>query len=216
MKISAYNISLSLLKESETELVRLWRNDERIQSFMIKKVEISREMQTAWFQRVDNEHNYFFLIQSGDKNAGLINISGINFEEGTAYTGLFIADPAFIGSSVSVSASLTLLDFFFTVFPLTKLFAQVRSDNQNAIGYNRSLGFEITEKREDHMLLSLSRNDYFKGAEALRKAAAGLYGDTILCSMEAEDLDKRPLLAKLIRKYASEKSEDRKIIFAGS
>src|ERR1035438_2409962 len=129
-------------------MVRLWRNDQKISQFMFYKGEITPQMQREWFTSIDNEQNFFFIIQYKNEPVGLINISSIDWENKTAYSGLFIYDEKFWGSDVPVMASLAMLDVFFLLFNIQSVYAKVKGNNTVAHNYNSSLGFSRTKKIE--------------------------------------------------------------------
>src|SRR5580692_8339110 len=118
MKITRYGITLERLQPAQSEMVRRWRNDPKIQQFMFYKGEITPAMQQEWFTAMDNEQNFFFVIIYNAVAVGLINISSIDWENKTAYTGLFIYDEKFWGSDVPAMASLAMLDVFFLLFDI--------------------------------------------------------------------------------------------------
>ena len=54
MLISGYNIQLTLLKESNLEMVRLWRNMAEVKEYMEFREHISSSKQKKWFKELDN------------------------------------------------------------------------------------------------------------------------------------------------------------------
>jgi len=148
MRITRYGVTLERLQQEQTELVRQWRNDQKISRFMFYKGEITKEMQLEWFDSIDNEQNFFFLIHLKNVPVGLINISSIDWENKTAYTGLFIYDDKFLATDTPVMASLAMLDIFFLLFDIQSVYAKVKGNNQTAHNYNSSLGFSRTKKIE--------------------------------------------------------------------
>ena len=148
MRITRYGITLERLQQEQTEMVRQWRNDQKIAGFMFYKGEITEKMQQEWFSSIDNEQNFFFLIHLKNKPVGLINISSIDWENKTAYTGLFIYDDKFLATDTPVMASLAMLDVFFLLFDMQSVYAKVKGNNKAAHNYNSSLGFSRTKKIE--------------------------------------------------------------------
>lgn len=180
MKISRYGITLERLQQEQTELVRQWRNDQKISRFMFYKGEITREMQQEWFDSIDNEQNFFFLIYLKNVPVGLINISSIDWENKTAYTGLYIYDDKFLATDTPVMASLAMLDVFFLLFDIQSVYAKVKGNNKAAHNYNSSLGFSRTKKIEyglgyEYML---QKEIYLLETKQLRNAAIRLKGNT--------------------------------------
>lgn len=179
MKISRYGITLERLKKEQIDLVREWRNDSKIAQYMFYKGEITAAMQQEWFESIDNEQNFFFLIHYKNSPVGLINISSIDWENKTAYTGLFIYDDKFLASDVPVMASLAMLDVFFILFDLQSVYAKVKGNNKAAHNYNSSLGFNRTKKIE-HALgyeYMLQKEIYLITTTHLRNIAIRLKGN---------------------------------------
>jgi hypothetical protein len=50
---------------------------------MFYKGEITPQMQDEWFESIDNEQNFFFLIYHKQQPVGLINISSIDWDNKT-------------------------------------------------------------------------------------------------------------------------------------
>lgn len=191
MRISRYGITLERLTGETTELVRQWRNDRKIMRFMFYKGEITPEMQREWFASIDNEQNFFFLIYVKNDPVGLINISSIDWENKTAYTGLFIYEDRYLGTDVPVSASLAMLDVFFLLFDIQSVYAKVKGNNKVAHQYNTSLGFARTKKIEfglgyEYML---HKEVYLLESKKIRNAAIHLKGNQTIIELNGSSID---------------------------
>ena len=189
MKITRYGLTLERLQKTQTELIRQWRNDRKISKFMFYKGDITPEMQREWFDSIDNEQNFFFVIHHKNMPVGLINISSIDWENKTAYTGLFIYDDKFLASDVPVMASLAMLDIFFLLFDIQSVYAKVKGNNKTAHNYNSSLGFSRTKKIEyglgyEYML---QKEIYLLETKHIRNAALHLKGNKTLIELDAAD-----------------------------
>lgn len=187
MKITRYGITLERLQQEQTELVRQWRNDQKISRFMFYKGDITKEMQQEWFDSIDNEQNFFFLIHLKNMPVGLINISSIDWENKTAYTGLYIYDDKFLATDTPVMASLAMLDVFFLLFDIQSVYAKVKGNNKAAHNYNSSLGFSRTKKIEyglgyEYML---QKDIYLLEAKQIRNAAIRLKGNKTVIELNA-------------------------------
>jgi UDP-4-amino-4,6-dideoxy-N-acetyl-beta-L-altrosamine N-acetyltransferase len=190
MKITRYGITLERLREDNIDTIRRWRNDPKISRFMFYKGEITPEMQREWFQSVDNEQNFFFLIRSKNELAGLINISSIDWENKTAYCGLFIYDDKFLGTDVPVRSSLAMLDVFFLLFDVQVVYAKVKGNNNVAHLYNTSLGFSRTKKIElglgyEYML---QKEIYLLETKEIRNAALRLQGNETVIELAKDGI----------------------------
>lgn len=187
MKITRYGVTLERLQQGQTELVRQWRNDQKISRFMFYKGDITKEMQQEWFDSIDNEQNFFFLIHLKNVPVGLINISSIDWENKTAYTGLYIYDDKFLATDTPVMASLAMLDVFFLLFDIQSVYAKVKGNNKAAHNYNSALGFSRTKKIEyglgyEYML---QKEIYLLEAKQIRNAAIRLKGNKTVIELNA-------------------------------
>ena len=178
MIIHRYGIELFRLQEEQIEMVREWRNDDKIRKFMFFQELITSDQQRSWFDRIDNDRNFYFIIRVDSKPVGLINTSKIDYEKEEADSGLFIYEDAYLGSHVPVLASMAMLDVFFPFFNLKRITAKVRVSNQAAMDYNYKLGFRSFTESDT---LFLEKGMYYSYAEGLRNAAKNLHGaETII------------------------------------
>jgi len=178
--ITRYGICLERITAAHIEMVRLWRNDPKIQQHMFFKNDITPKMQEEWFDSVNNDQNFYFLIHYLEKPVGLINISSVDWENNSAFAGLFIYDSNYWGTDVPVRASLCVLDIFFAFTTIQNIFAKVRDSNIAAFHYNTALGFERSKKIEYGLGFEyvLTREHFFSTTEKLRTATARLFGST--------------------------------------
>ena len=176
-------------------MIRGWRNDPKIQQHMFFQATITPEMQQRWYDSVNNEQNYYFLIYVGQEPCGLISISSIDFDTRNAFAGLFIYDDKYIGTDVPVRASLSILDVFFMFTNLESIYAKVRDSNLVAHLYNTSLGFKRTKKIElgQGYEYCLKRESYFQATALLHKATQQLYGDKTALEFDQKDSTDREL-----------------------
>ncbi len=176
MKVLKYGICLERVEERHIEMIRNWRNDGKIAQHMFYSGQITTEMQRDWFNSINNLSNFFFLINYEERSVGLINISALDKEQKTAFSGLYIYDDSLLGTDIPVRASLAMLDLFFNCFDVEKVFAKVRGNNKVAHKYNTALGFKRTKKIEYGIGFEyeLEKNNYFEKAKKLRAFASRL------------------------------------------
>jgi len=67
MELSKYGVKLHRLREEDIELVRTWRNSPLIRQYMEFRDEITPEMQKEWFLSINNNENYYFIIEYQQK-----------------------------------------------------------------------------------------------------------------------------------------------------
>jgi len=189
MKITRYGITLHRINEATAETVRQWRNEPKIAQHMFHQGEITPAMQKAWLQSVSNNQNFFFLIEHNEQYVGLINISSIDWENRTAFSGLFIYDDNFLGTDIPVMSSLCMLDVFLLLFDIQIVYAKVRGNNKVAHRYNTALGFTRTKQIElgQGYEYALQKEVYLLATRQLRNAAIHLKGNTTLIHFDEEE-----------------------------
>lgn len=148
-RISKYGVTLKRLTHDKIELVRRWRNDPKISQYMEYRDEITPDMQENWFRKIDNDSNFYFIIEFEGKEIGLINVRDIDYEKGEGEPGIFIWADEYLNSTVSFSAALNLTDFCFEVLGLKELVIHVLKDNKRAIDYNKACGYVLSENQEN-------------------------------------------------------------------
>jgi RimJ/RimL family protein N-acetyltransferase len=179
MKIIKYGITLIRLCEEDLELVRQWRNSPRIQQTMEYREHISKEMQLEWFHKVNNNNNYYFVIEYECQKIGLINGKDIDWEKQQLEGGVFFWDEKYYSTFVPAMASLILTELCFTLFNWKVAYARILKTNTQAIQYNLALGYELCEGQEDveNQLYRLSSERFEKQTALLRKAIARMSDD---------------------------------------
>lgn len=111
--------------------------------------EITPEMQEAWFRKINNDINYYFLIIAEDKEIGLINVRDINYKIGQGESGIFIWDDEYLNTPISFQASFCLTDFCFDELHLISLQSHVLKDNSRAIKFNIAMGYQLSPNQDD-------------------------------------------------------------------
>lgn len=165
------NVKLLRLTEAYIELVRNWRNSPSIRNTMEYREEISPEMQKAWFRKIDNVNNNYFLIEVSGKFIGLIYGSDIDWENGITHNGgIFIWDTAYLESVEIMEAALMLTDIGF-MMGMKVNYIKILRDNPRSIAFNRSMGYKLLPGQEDayNQKYQLLEDDYFKATERIRQ-----------------------------------------------
>src|SRR4051812_19019487 len=104
MIIKQYDLSLIRLRQEHIEEVRHWRNAEKIKSRMEYREHITSEMQSSWFDKVnDIQHFLYLMISIGDKNVGIIHMN--EFIDCKTEIGMFIWNDEYLNSHIPVLAS---------------------------------------------------------------------------------------------------------------
>lgn len=141
-ELAGYGLKLKLLDTDTIQLVRNWRNQEQIRSQMEFQKLISETGQSMWFRKLDKQANQYFIIHIDDKPVGLIHLKNIDVKIRIAEAGLFIGENTYVGTGISLGASILLLDYAFNQLNLQTIQAKVKNDNTIALQYNQLLGFK--------------------------------------------------------------------------
>ena len=175
LSLKQFDVELRRLQLEDIELVRKWRNEAHVAQQMIYREYITTEMQLKWFDSINNQYNYYFLILFKGNKVGLINAKDYDLERGFGEGGIFIGDKAYEDSFAAVFASLCLLNFVFYLLPhISKSRIRVLKTNERAIQYNKLMGYEeISGAKNTHdQLFELSRERYLTQGLKLNKVAS--------------------------------------------
>lgn len=177
MRIIKYGVTLRRIEETDTELIRMWRNDEKIRKNMLFQEYITPEMQKKWFDSVNNFNYTYYIIEYNNEKIGLINETNIDNENKTVESGLFLFGDKYHGSVIPIIASLILLELGIFLDNGNTSFIQVKKDNIRAIDYNKKIGYYIHEEKEDHFVMVITKQSFENNALKLRDSIKNLYGD---------------------------------------
>lgn len=175
MIVEQYGLIYKRVSEEDLEVLRYWRNQEFIRNTMQYKEYITPQMQKAWFQKINNKYNYYFIIEHHNKKIGLINCKDTIPNTKIAEGGIFIWDKSYWGTMIPAFASLTMLQAVFEYFKSgEESIVTVARNNKVALDFNAMLGYEINQAASDseYFKLYLSKEKYFTHCKKLIKAAA--------------------------------------------
>lgn len=162
MSIQGFGISLERLSRADLELVRRWRNDPEISRYMFFREHITREMQEAWFETIDNPYNHYFLIVCGGERIGLSHVKNCDYERKCGEGGIFIWAPAHRNSICAYRVVIVGTDWCFDTLGLETITGRVRKDNRRAIRFNLGLGsvFDPEVSGSEVLTCRLTRKAY--------------------------------------------------------
>lgn len=171
MELHGYGITLNRLTLEKIELLRNWRNDPKIQQYMEYRGYITSEMQHKWFESINNEHNYYFIITIKDKEIGLVNLKNVDYERKCAEPGIFIYEDTFLNGDTGIRAALLNTDFAFENLNLDFLYGHVLKNNKRAIRFNSIFGYELSSGQDNvlNQLYTLKKETYFQKRDYLKK-----------------------------------------------
>jgi RimJ/RimL family protein N-acetyltransferase len=171
VEFQRYNILLKRLTSDKIELVRHWRNDPKISQYMEYRDYITPEMQENWFKKINNDHNYYFIVIYSDEEIGMVNIKDIDFVSRCGESGIFIYNDKYLNTDVGFRGALCNADFAFENLKLEYLYGHIMASNKRAIRFNKILG-NILDKDQDgkeKQRYILTRDRYFESRERVVK-----------------------------------------------
>ena len=162
MVIEKYGVRLKKLSIDKIELVRNWRNDPKINQFMDFKDYITEKMQLTWFNKINNIHNFYFIIEVDSIEVGLVNIKDIDYEKSLGETGIFIYEDSYLNTDLSFRAILCANDYYFDTLNMNILLGRVIKNNKRAVRFNKALGSTEVEILEDvnYNIWHTTKTDY--------------------------------------------------------
>lgn len=141
-----YGITLRRITESDIELIRIHRNESHIRELMRYQKKISKRKQRKWFKSINNNLNYYFMIEVNGKGIGLINCKDVDIKKELGEGGIFIWDKDYLNTPYPLIASVILIDFIFNRIEIgNSSIVQVLPSNKKAIEYNQFLGYKRVE-----------------------------------------------------------------------
>lgn len=144
--ISGKKIGLTSVSTESLEQFREWRNRPELRQYFREHRELSKEMQTNWFNsKVLNDPNqYNFEIRDLDskKLIGHCGLYYINWIARTAEFGIYIGDNNFRNGGYGSDSLRTLIDYGFNQLNLNKIWAEVYSNN-DAFHVYTHVGFKV-------------------------------------------------------------------------
>lgn len=174
--LSQYDISLQRLTSTDTELVRSWRNQDRIRNQMFYADIISEQEQELWFDSINNPLNYYFIIVFKSRKIGLIHAKNIDLILEYGEGGIFIGEVADENSWAATMASICLLSFVFEKLSLKSSVIKVKSNNLNAIKYNELLGYKEVKRDENCTIMSLDKKSFNRATSKLKNTLSKISG----------------------------------------
>ena len=160
LTLTGYGVTLRRLTHDKIEMLRQWRNDPKIQQYMVYRDYITPEMQEAWFQKINNDKNLYCIIEFDGKEVGLINVKDIDYEKGVGEGGVFVVEERLLNTDVAYRAHLLLFDFVFKELGLQGIKSRILLSNQRAVRFAQFLGSEQKGEEDGTASLLLTKENF--------------------------------------------------------
>lgn len=116
---------------------------------MFYRETITPEMQEKWFQKINNDHNFYFIIEYEGKEIGCVNIKDVDYDKKCGETGIYLYDSNFEHCGIARKAYMSLIEFGFKSLNLKSFIAHVLLDNESSVNFHTKFGYVLLEKYED-------------------------------------------------------------------
>jgi RimJ/RimL family protein N-acetyltransferase len=136
-------VTFSLLEENEIELVRNWRNSDKIRQYANHQEYISVDQQQRWFSSLSTSDHAYFMITINDQKIGLVWARNIHSD--WCETGFYIYEDRYLNSIYSYKVVSILHNYLFNDQGLEAIYCEILPDNKRAIRFNLSLGYKFLE-----------------------------------------------------------------------
>ena len=152
-------MSLKKLDKRDLKLILTWRNDPSVRNNMFYQDIIKPIEHDTWFLRESKKDNALWLLYLNeiDVPSGVIYCNDIDRENNHAFWGFYASPIA--GSGTGSVMCKEGLDYFFNIFDLNKIYAEVIETNHISHHLHKKLGFCIEDKFTKHQNNKLGLQD---------------------------------------------------------
>ena len=128
-------------------------------------------MQRDWFESINNNNNFYFIVNYENQDIGLVNIKDVDYEKKTGEPGIFIYPDEYQNGDISFRCALCNMDFAFEQLNLDYVYGHVLRDNKRAKRFNSAFGYQIASDQENltKQLYILTRERYLLCRDRISK-----------------------------------------------
>lgn len=174
--LSGYKVTLKRVVRDDLEMLREWRNHDKIKAFMLSQENISAEQQVAWFEKIQQSNNQaHYVIYYKDEAIGSANIRAVNTDNlqtaSVIEPGLYIFADQYRSNLLAFAPTLLLNDYCFNELQIEYLQAVVKADNHAALSYNQKLGYRRVEPKNNNkpvLTIQLRQADYENACKQIK------------------------------------------------
>lgn len=145
------SICIREIEERDIELLRTWRNQEKIRKYFLNSNYITEKQQQEWFQMYQQKNNdkMFIIEKMEEKNIriGACAFYHMNFHTRTAEFGrLMIGDESFVGKGLGKQAVILACKYAFEILNIEEVYVYILTHNTKVIQLHKDIGFVIEKK----------------------------------------------------------------------
>ena len=137
-------LKLRKMKEEDIYKVMEWRMFPEVTKYMYTDVQLTRESQKAWYERISKSTEYlYWIIEFDGIDIGVINLCDIDQSNKRCFWGYYIADTSFRGKGIARNLECNIYDYVFFKLGMNKLCGEVFEDNKMVIQIHQKFGSKI-------------------------------------------------------------------------
>lgn len=151
-------LSFEPLDREDWELLRTWRNHERVRRELFNAAEVTAEEHQLWCETRDEETDHVFMVRDllTHELFASVSLYNIRYHESTADFGrLMIGNENYLGKRLGTVITFAMLDYAFRKLGLQSVELAVRNTNERAQRAYAAAGFVAvasTERDKLHMV----------------------------------------------------------------
>ena len=195
MKIIHQNMILRTITKDDIEQIRLWRNSEAVNQYLVTRKTVEQHEQNEWFDSLDPSTSMYFMMEESSMPFGVIYVHDVNQEEGSYWGSIFTGDTNYLNTHLPVKAVIMVVEFFFKHLHFERMYSKVHYKNLAALEMDQRMGFKEISREGEFISSQCSKDDFNRHAKALIKA---LLKDIPLRLVFDKDDDKHVFLNDMI------------------
>lgn len=146
-----FGLTFKRLDLEHLEMVRQWRNSDYVRSQMLYNEYITPEMQKKWFDQLDKNTNYYFIVYNNSEAVGVMQIKNIENNRGEG--GIFLTNQKYENSDVVARMILCFNDLIFYELKIKCIYSQVKITNKKALSSSISQGCIRNEEKSTNEIV---------------------------------------------------------------
>lgn len=152
-----------------------WMNDPVIREYLNAPYPVSTFSTRKWLENLINDQtkiDFTICLNNPNKIIGYTGFRSIDLENNKAESYTAIGNKEYSGKGYATESKMLALDYIFNRYHLNKVYAKIRSDHQQSLKLNLSIGYKIdgTLRQDifsngryfDMIEMSLLREEYYK------------------------------------------------------
>jgi len=139
------SVYLRQIKQSDLELIRDWRNLEKVRAFAGQYLLLNMRNQKEWYNEIKSgkRKDKMFMIMGDKKPIGLCGLTKIDNKNKNANIAIFIAEEKLRNKGLGKNVLRKLVDYGFNKQKLHRINAEIFEYNENSKKLFESLNFRL-------------------------------------------------------------------------